>query len=142
MAGHVHDSDTPRHGHTRTRVLHFLRMRIVPFSGKWRQKERSSQFEKGEIIELARKDIEMESSGVCCTIISTGDESEDGTNVNLTVPLPTPNYSYPAPPVTLVQVTSPSSAERRNKEETPSFEDRKGVEDNSKLKQGDTMLTT
>ena len=51
----------------------------------------------------------------------------------------------PAPQVTSIQaVPSPPApdAGRRNKEETPNFEERDGVQDNSTLKQGDTMLVT
>ena len=58
-------------------------------------------------------------------------------------PLSTFSSLDPAPRVTHVPAVPsppPPNAERRNKEETPSFEDRGGVQDNSKLKQGDTML--
>ena len=51
----------------------------------------------------------------------------------------------PASPVTSIQAVPsplPPNAGRRNKEETPSFEERCGVQDNSTLKQGDTMLVT
>ena len=51
----------------------------------------------------------------------------------------------PAPQVTSTQAVPsppPPDAGRRNKEETPNFEERDGVQDNSTLKQGDTMLVT
>ena len=95
--------------------------------------------------------LEMEDSGECCVIVSTKNGVEKGNRPDFQkkhwrsftyfLPLvdPAPQVSthiqaVPSPP--------PPNAERRNKEETPSFEDRGGVQDNSKLKQGDTMLVT
>ncbi len=82
-------------------------------------------------------------------IISTYDEIEKGNRPNFAKkstqePLPA-FYLDPAPQVTHIQEATsppPPNAEHRNKEETPSFEDRDDVQDNSKLKQGDTMLAT
>lgn len=95
----------------------------------------------------------MDSSGECCVIISTYDEVEEGKWAQFPPPPPKntqDSFTYflwfdPAPQVTHIQEATsppPPNAERRNKEETPSFEDRGGVQDNSKLKQGDTMLAT